>query len=417
MAISLSNRLGTDLIPVGFNYGLTRYASSSPTPTTLENILIVGGFSIVGGLNHYYNYSLSKYDGTVENLVYNDNANNPQGFNSGVFNVFYNSVTNRIYYTGVFVDFKGNSCNRFLVLNADGSNTGDFPYGSLLFDNYTHYVYVTDDGKMLIGGNFTSYEGISSNRIVRLNPDYTIDATFNVGTGFDNLVNCIDFDGTYFYVTGQFLSYKGVGCKGLAILNEFGDLIWSYAGFNGDWTFYCHLSVDKQSLYVGGNLFTQFNGIPTPSRMVKLDISGLPAIQPTPSLDPWNANVNAFGGFNNRVHDFSVKTINEIDEIVVGGNFSNVGGLGRDYIVKINPDGTLDAGFPSVNPSLFCRFAHYMNDETKVCFGGGFTNYDGSPQRDRFAVVNHNNGNTVSSFNSDYWSGTFQEPYNMIEIP
>ncbi|WP_366143580.1 delta-60 repeat domain-containing protein [Flavobacterium sp.] len=34
---------------------------------------------------------------------------------------------------------------------------------------------------MIIAGSFTSYNGVSSNRIARLNQDGTLDTTFDIG--------------------------------------------------------------------------------------------------------------------------------------------------------------------------------------------------------------------------------------------
>ena len=41
------------------------------------------------------------------------------------------------------------------------------------------------DGKIIVGGGFTSYNGVSTNYIIRLNPDGSIDNTFLFGTGFN----------------------------------------------------------------------------------------------------------------------------------------------------------------------------------------------------------------------------------------
>jgi hypothetical protein len=35
----------------------------------------------------------------------------------------------------------------------------------------------------LVGGLFTSYNGTTSNRIIRLNSDGSVDSSFNIGTG------------------------------------------------------------------------------------------------------------------------------------------------------------------------------------------------------------------------------------------
>ena len=42
---------------------------------------------------------------------------------------------------------------------------------------------VQADGKVLIVGNFTSYNGAARQRIARLNSDGTVDTGFNPGTG------------------------------------------------------------------------------------------------------------------------------------------------------------------------------------------------------------------------------------------
>jgi sugar lactone lactonase YvrE len=42
-----------------------------------------------------------------------------------------------------------------------------------------YVVVVQPDGKILIGGLFTTVLGVARNRIARLNPDGTLDSTFN----------------------------------------------------------------------------------------------------------------------------------------------------------------------------------------------------------------------------------------------
>ena len=44
-------------------------------------------------------------------------------------------------------------------------------------------VVVQPDGKTIMVGSFISFNGLSRNRIARLNTDGTLDTTFNVGTG------------------------------------------------------------------------------------------------------------------------------------------------------------------------------------------------------------------------------------------
>lgn len=52
------------------------------------------------------------------------------------------------------------------------------------FNNRVDTLTVQDDGKLLVGGVFTTYNGSSSPGLVRINVDGTKDSGFNVGGGF-----------------------------------------------------------------------------------------------------------------------------------------------------------------------------------------------------------------------------------------
>jgi hypothetical protein len=58
-----------------------------------------------------------------------------------------------------------------------GFGKGDGPNG------YIGIITMQPDGKLLIGGGFLTYNGILRIRIARLNPDGTLDQTFDPGTG------------------------------------------------------------------------------------------------------------------------------------------------------------------------------------------------------------------------------------------
>jgi hypothetical protein len=65
------------------------------------------------------------------------------------------------------------------------------------------------DGK-IITGTFTSYQGTSKNRLVRLNIDGSIDNTFQIGIGFNDFTQGLDIDSNgSILVTGRYSSYNG----------------------------------------------------------------------------------------------------------------------------------------------------------------------------------------------------------------
>jgi hypothetical protein len=56
-------------------------------------------------------------------------------------------------------------------------------------NNQINSVKLQSDGKILVGGSFTSYSGVAKNYIVRLNTDGSVDTSFVIGTGFNANVN------------------------------------------------------------------------------------------------------------------------------------------------------------------------------------------------------------------------------------
>ena len=81
------------------------------------------------------------------------------------------------------------------------------------------------DGKVLIGGMFTSYNGTSCNYLARLNSDGSFDGTFNTGTGPNGYVSAITVqpDGKIL-VSGQFSSFNGTSVLQITRMNPNGSL-------------------------------------------------------------------------------------------------------------------------------------------------------------------------------------------------
>ena len=96
------------------------------------------------------------------------------------------------------------------------------------------------DGKILVGGQFTTFSGSSVNRLVRVNSNGTRDLTFNVGTGFDAAIQTngikVDANGII-YCVGSFTTYSGSNSRGIVAINPNGTINQTFnlgtASFNG----------------------------------------------------------------------------------------------------------------------------------------------------------------------------------------
>ena len=96
------------------------------------------------------------------------------------------------------------------------------------FNNSVFSVAVQADGKIVVGGAFTTLGGVTVNRIARLNADGTRDAAFTTntgtgftGTGFPSYVGtvAVQADGKI-VVGGQFTALNGVTVNGIARLGR-----------------------------------------------------------------------------------------------------------------------------------------------------------------------------------------------------
>src|SRR3954462_12016413 len=72
------------------------------------------------------------------------------------------------------------------------------------------HATVIQDGKVIIGGGFTSYNGTHRSCIARLNADGSLDTSFDPGTGANSFVETIAVTPSgQIIIGGSFTSYNG----------------------------------------------------------------------------------------------------------------------------------------------------------------------------------------------------------------
>jgi uncharacterized delta-60 repeat protein len=108
--------------------------------------------------------------------------------------------------------------------NTDGS--ADSSFTSITSGNDTiEAVKLQADGKILVAGNYTTLNGVSQGRISRLNADGMRDLNFNPGNGANAVVNdiAVRTDGKII-IGGGFSSFNGTPMQRIARLNADGSL-------------------------------------------------------------------------------------------------------------------------------------------------------------------------------------------------
>ena len=127
---------------------------------------------------------------------------------------------------GVMIQHRGKvNRNGIVRLNQGGGIDETFNPGGGA-DNPIQDVIIQDDGKIIIAGDFTSFNGVAINRIARINNDGRIDETFNVGSAANFGIHdvCLTMDGGIVLV-GDFNTFNGSACMGIVVLQQSGETI------------------------------------------------------------------------------------------------------------------------------------------------------------------------------------------------
>jgi len=260
------------------------------------------------------------------------------GVNNTLFAVAVDS-TDRLLVGGNLTSLNSVSVGRFARLNADG--TPDTTFNAALgtgFDGAVRAIAVQTDGKIVVGGSFTQYQSTAVPRLARLNADGTLDTTFNtnLGTGLDAYVSeiVIDADGRIL-IGGDFTSLNSASVGRLARLNANGTPDTTFntalgAGLNNNPLAVTVLGDGK--IVVGGN-FSQFNGTAA-NHIVRIGADG--------TRD--TAFDAAFG--TNGLDGAVWVILRQYDgEIVIGGSFTNRDSTPVKRVIRLNTDLTWDTAF------------------------------------------------------------------------
>ncbi len=165
--------------------------------------------------------------------------------------------------------------NRIARLNSDGSPDLLFsPVGPAFgFNAPVHSVALQSDGRLVVGGAFTSVEGAARGRIARLNANGSLDTSFAPASGANNTVQMVALQSDDQVVLGgSFTSFNGVnGVNRIARLTVNGSLDGSFnvgSGAGAATVYSIALQTGGGSL-VGGD-FVGFSGFATGQKMVRL---------------------------------------------------------------------------------------------------------------------------------------------------
>ena len=310
-------------------------------------------------------------------------AGGANDFVSAVASYLQGTNEGKVIAVGGFTSMSGVQRNSIARLLEDGKIDPSFDPGTGA-NGSIHALSIDPDEKVLIAGDFTTYDGVPRNRVARLLSNGNLDLSFNPGSGANDVVFAIlsssSTNGTNaVIIAGDFTSVDGNPATRIARLNNDGSFDIDFdVGLGADSTVYA-IAEDSSGRVIIGGAFQMFNSVPQRG-LVRLLSNGV--------LD---RGFVTGSGPDDTVSSISLQADGKV---YIGGRFLSYNYTRRVNVARLFSNGTLDtsfldtafnqyAGFP--NPAGFAPisviYALTLDASDNLVVGGSFTHVGGGLTR------------------------------------
>src|ERR1035437_8202233 len=267
----------------------------------------------------------------------------------------------RLVIGGAFYTVGGSSRYHIARLFANGALDTSFQDKMAGASGNVNCLAVQTDGRIVIGGTFTSVNGISRYGVARLNSNGAVDGSFvPTNNYYFNNVNALAVQSDNKVIIG--LSY---GPSYIYRLNADGSIETAFTNYSSgpSGPIYAVAIQSDGKIIIGGS-FTSFNGI-SRNNIARLNADG--------SLD-----MSFLYGLSGAAGTVRCLQVQADGKILIGGDFTTVNGTSRGHSARLTSTGALDTGFnsiPGVNGSVY---ALALQSDSSVLVAGSFSYYVGS---------------------------------------
>jgi uncharacterized delta-60 repeat protein len=231
---------------------------------------------------------------------------------------------------GNFTEVNGQQMNRIARLHADGTLDETFDPGTGVNGTLRHAM-LQEDGKILLAGAFDTFNGVPIKGFARLNPDGSLDETFDIGPGSDGigLAVLVQPDGKIL-LGGAFSEFNGEPVGVITRLNPDGSFDESFNHPGGGNETVHAMALQPDGRIVIGGAFTELGG---------QQINRIARLMPDGSLD---SSFDAGSGADYTVMSLDISANGQI---LVGGLFDSFNGHPVYGVARLNHDGSVDESF------------------------------------------------------------------------
>lgn len=259
--------------------------------------------------------------------------------------------------------------------------------GFSVLNEFINSSTLQNDGKLLIAGKFSMFNGVSTNNFIRLNTNGTIDTAFktNLGTGFNLETGdvVVQPDGKILVLIHNSSTnpeFNGTAIKKIVRLNSNGTLDNSFNYYRANLNF----TPERLILQSDGKII-----VSSYDNIVRVNSNG--------TLDNSFSISNVSGGLTPTTRSLAIDSNNKI---IVVGSFFTVNSQNIRGIVRLNSDGTIDNSFNVGSGFNGSVNSVAIQSDNKIIAGG------------QISTLNGINISKVVRLNSD---GSIDSSFNFTE--
>jgi len=220
------------------------------------------------------------------------------------------------------------------------------------------------DGKIIVAGDFTTYDGIARKGIARLNNDGSIDQNFDIGAGLEGrILNIVIQEDGKIIITGDFTKFNNIEKRYVTRLNADGSLddTFNAGGSGANTSIYSVVQQPDGKILIAGD-FDYYNGVRR-GKVARLNTDG--------SLD---GTFDSSVGSNNNLNSVVLQSDGKI---LIGGYTSTYNNIARRTIARLNSNGSLDTNFnPIGSGGNLPIYTMTVQPNGKIIICGGFTSFN-----------------------------------------